>query len=62
MNQIKKIPHNVLYDRYCSMCDDFGVQHPPKSIVPRLEKVGTPPHTWSTQKDLSDKNKNLLSN
>ena len=32
MNQIKTIPHKVLYDKYCSMCDTYGVQHPPKSI------------------------------
>ena len=32
MNKIKRIPHDVLYDRYCVMCDKSDVQHPPKSI------------------------------
>ena len=33
MNKIRKIPHDVLYGRYCSMCDDCEVQHPPKNIT-----------------------------
>jgi len=33
MNKIKQIPHDLLYDRYCSMCDKYEVQHPPKNIT-----------------------------
>ena len=33
MNKIRKIPHDVLYGRYCSMCDECEVQHPPKNIT-----------------------------
>ena len=33
MNKIKQIPHDLLYDRYCVMCDKHEVQHPPKNIT-----------------------------